>query len=221
MNRSTLVSNLLTGILVVCATVVTAAVLRRELLDPPLPAQAAAVAALRQIDDWEALAAEGAVMGPADAPVRIVEFSDFQCPFCRVVQETLAAVRARHPDRVAIVYRHLPLDALHPHARAAANAVECAGEQGRFAEYHDGLFAAQDSIGVRSWDHFAEEAGLPDLDAFRQCVAENRYADRVERDALLAAELGLEATPTLIVNGTVYSGAPPEEELERLVRAAR
>jgi protein-disulfide isomerase len=220
MNRSTLVSNFLTGILVVCATVVTAAVLRREFLEPPLPAQAAG-AALRQIDDWESLASEGAVMGSADAPVRIVEFSDFQCPFCRVVQETLAAVRARHPDRVAIVYRHLPLDALHPHARAAANAVECAGEQGRFAEYHDGLFATQDSIGVRPWDRYAEEARLPDLDAFRQCVAENRYADRVERDARLAAELGLDATPSLIVNGTLYSGAPSEAELERLVQAAQ
>lgn len=220
MNRNTLLSNLLTGILVVCAVLVTAAVLRREFLDPPLPAQAA-VTALRQVDDWEALAREGAVMGPADAPVRIVEFSDFQCPFCRVVQETLAAVRSRHPDRVAIVYRHLPLDAIHPHARAAANAVECAGEQGRFAEYHDRLFALQDSIGTLPWDRYAADVAVPDLEAFRRCVAENRYAERVERDARLAAELGLDVTPTLIVNGTVYAGAPSEEELERLVDGAR
>lgn len=216
MNRTTLLSNLLTGILVVCAVLVTAVVLRRELLDPPLPAEAA-VSALRQVEDWEELAREGAVMGPADAPVRIVEFSDFQCPFCRVVQETLAAVRSRHPERVAIVYRHLPLDAIHPHARAAANAVECAGEQGRFAEYHDRLFALQDSIGTTPWDRYAADAAVPDLEAFRRCVAENRYADRVERDARLAAELGLDVTPTLIVNGTVYPGAPTKEELERLV----
>lgn len=218
MNRTTLLSNLLTGILVVCAVLVTAVVLRRELLDPPLPAEAA-VSALRQVEDWEELAREGTVMGPADAPVRIVEFSDFQCPFCRVVQETLAAVRSRHPERVAIVYRHLPLDAIHPHARAAANAVECAGEQGRFAEYHDRLFELQDSIGTMPWDRYAADAAVPDLEAFRRCVTENRYADRVERDARLAAELGLDVTPTLIVNGTIYPGAPTEEELERLVAA--
>lgn len=219
MNRNTLLSDLLTGILVVCAVLVTAVVLRRELLDPPLPAEAA-VSALRQVEGWEELAREGAVMGPADAPVRIVEFSDFQCPFCQVVQETLAAVRSRHPERVAIVYRHLPLDAIHPHARAAANAVECAGEQGRFEAYHDRLFALQDSIGTTPWDRYAADAAVPDLEAFRRCVAENRYAERVERDARLAAELGLDVTPTLIVNGTIFPGAPTEEELERLVAGA-
>lgn len=218
MNRSALLSNLATGLLVACAVAVTAAVLRREFL---AAAPAPAAAEPRRIDDWKPLAREGARMGSAEAPVTIVEFSDFQCPFCRTVQAPLAAVRARHGDRVAIVFRHLPLDAIHPHARAAANAAECAGEQGRFEAYHDRLFAAQDSIGTTPWERFAADAAVPDLAAFESCVAEDRYAARVERDARLGAELGLEATPTLIVNGTVYSGAPSEAELERLVAAAR
>jgi NhaA family Na+:H+ antiporter len=218
MNRSTLLSNLATGVLVACAVAVTTAVLRREFLAAAPPPAAAEP---RRIDDWEPLAREGARMGSAGAPVSIVEFSDFQCPFCRTVQGPLAAARARHGDRVAIVFRHLPLDAIHPHARAAANAAECAGDQGRFEAYHDLLFARQDSIGITPWARFAADAGVPDLPQFEACVAEERHADRVERDARLATALGLEATPTLIVNGTVYSGAPDEAELERLIAAAR
>ena len=218
MKPSTMMSNLATGLLVLSALTITGLLVRREFFASPPPS--AAVTELRQLDDWAGLAAAGTRMGPADAPVEIVEFSDFQCPFCAVVQETLAAVRARHPDRVAVVYRHFPLDAIHPHARGAANAAECAGEQDAFEPYHDLLFTAQDSIGRRGWDRFAEEAGVPDLDAFRRCVEEARYASRVERDAQAAAELGLDATPTLIVNGTVYSGAPDEAELERLVNRA-
>lgn len=218
MRRSDLLSNLATGILVLCAVAVTALLARREFFAAPPPQTA--VTELRQLDDWTALAEEGTRTGPADAPVQIVEFSDFQCPFCAVVQETLATIRERHPETVAVVYRHFPLDAIHPHARAAGLAVECAGEQGRFEAYHDALFAAQDSIGRKGWDRFAAESGIGDLDAFRRCVEEERYAARVSRDAEVAAELELEATPTLIVNGAVFSGAPTLDELERLVSDA-
>jgi protein-disulfide isomerase len=218
MKQSSALSNLATGVLVVCAVAITALLVRREFFSAPPPR--AAVTELRQLTDWAPLAEEGTRMGPADAPVQIVEFSDFQCPFCAVVQETLATVRARHPERVAVVYRHFPLDAIHPHARTAGAAAECAGEQGRFEPYHDLLFARQDSIGRTPWDRFAEEAGVPDLDAFRRCVDEGRHAERVDRDARVAAELELEATPTLIVNGAIFTGAPSEAELERLVQNA-
>jgi protein-disulfide isomerase len=213
-----ILSNVATGVLVVCAVAITALVARREFFMAP-PASGA-VTELRQLDRWSHLAETGARMGPADAPVVIVEFSDFQCRFCAVVQTALAAIRTRYPERVAVVYRHFPLDAIHPHARAAANAAECAGEQGRFEAYHDALFAAQDSIGRTPWERFAEITAVADLDAFRRCIEENRYGVRVEQDAQLAAQLGLEATPTLIVNGVVYTGAPSEAELERLVLAA-
>jgi protein-disulfide isomerase len=217
MNRETL-SKLVTTLLVGCAMVVTAAVIKREFL----PSAAAAPAQdhrPRRLENAAALAATGQVRGRPEAPVKIVEFSDFQCPFCARARDVIENVRRRHPDRVAVVFRHFPLDAIHPHARTAALASECAAEQGRFHAYYDALFARQDSIGTRPWEAFAADAGLRDLPAFRQCVSSRRHAGAVERDARVAAELGLEVTPSLIVNGELRPGLPTEEELEAWVLA--
>lgn len=220
MSRKDVVGNLLTGVLVVCALVITAVVVRREFFGLPAPV-AAALAEPRETGRWDELAAsDGHWEGPADAPVRIVEFSDFQCRFCARVQPTLEAVREKYGDRVAVAYRHFPLDAIHPHARAAGLAVECAGEQGRFKAYHDALFARQDSIGTTGWDAFAREAGVPDAAAFEACMAEGRWNDRVARHAALGESVGVDVTPTLIVNGRVLSGAVPQAELERWIDRA-
>lgn len=219
MNRKQIASNLLTGVLVGCAVLVTAAVVKREFLSSAAAAPGPDLRP-RKLENAAALASAGQVMGSPDAPVKIVEFSDFQCPFCARAQATIETVRRRHPDRVAVVFRHFPLDAIHPHARTAALAAECAAEQGRFHAYHDALFAAQDSIGVRAWDEFAAQAGVGNLPAFRECVASRRHAPAVERDARVAAGLGLQVTPSLIVNGELRPGLPTEEDLERWVLAA-
>jgi protein-disulfide isomerase len=218
MTRNQLTSTLVTGVLVSCAVLITAAVVKREFL-PSAAAAAGPDLRPRTLENAAALAQTGQVMGRPDAPVKIVEFSDFQCPFCARAQEVIENVRRRHPDRVAVVFRHFPLDAIHPHARTAAMASECAAEQGRFHAYHDALFARQDSIGTRPWEAFAGDAGLRDLPAFRQCVDSRRHAAAVERDARVAAELGLEVTPSLIVNGELRPGLPTEEDLERWVLA--
>jgi protein-disulfide isomerase len=219
MSHKNAVSTLLTGVLVCCALLITAAVVKREFLSSATAAPGPDLRP-RKLENAAALAAIGQVMGRADAPVKIVEFSDFQCPFCARAQEVIEKVRRRHPDRVAVVFRHFPLDAIHPHARTAAMASECAAEQGRFHAYHDALFARQDSIGVRAWDAFATEAGVRDLPAFRECVVSRRHAAAVERDARVAAELGLQVTPSLIVDGELRPGLPTEEDLERWVLAA-
>lgn len=218
MTRNQLTSTLVTGVLVTCAVLITAAVVKREFL-PSAAAAPGPDLRPRKLQNAAALAQKGQVMGRPDAPVKIVEFSDFQCPFCARAQEVIENVRRRHPDRVAVVFRHFPLDAIHPHARTAAMASECAAEQGRFHAYHDALFARQDSIGTRAWEAFAADAGLRDLPAFRQCVDSRRHAAAVERDARVAAELGLEVTPSLIVNGELRPGLPTEEDLERWVLA--
>jgi protein-disulfide isomerase len=218
MNRE-LISKLVTALLVTCALIVTAAVVKREFL-PSAAAAPGSDLRPRKLENAATLAATGQVMGRPDAPVKIVEFSDFQCPYCARAQEVIERVRRRHPERVAVVFRHFPLDAIHPHARTAAMASECAAEQGRFHAYHDALFSRQDSIGARTWEAFATDAGLRDLPAFRQCVDSRRHAAAVERDAKIAAELGLEVTPSLIVNGELRVGLPTEDELERWVLAA-
>lgn len=150
--------NAATAVLVLCAVVVTSVVVRREFFSPePAPHRYAAVT------NWADYAEDGHRSGPADASVTIVTFSDFQCPACRVLETNLQLLQARHPDRVAVVYRHLPL-ASHPFAIAAARASECAAAQQRFQEYRNALYARQDSIGVASWARFAVIADVPDLD---------------------------------------------------------
>ncbi len=213
-------SRLTTGLLVACAVLVTAAVVKREFFPALAAASQAASTAPRAVDNWAEINAAGKVLGPPDAPVRIIEFSDFQCPFCARYQETLRAVRARYPDQVAVVYRHFPLDEIHPHARAAALASECAGEQGRFEAYHDALFAWQDSIGVRAWDRFAADAAVPDAEAFRRCVADGRLMARVDRDAAVAERTRITVTPSLVIDGTLLPGVVSRAELERRIADA-
>ena len=212
-------ADLATGLMVCCALLMTVAVVHREFFAAPATAQADTRP--RPVDNWEQLTAAGRRMGPADAPVQIVEFSDFQCPFCATFAATLKKARARYPDRISVLYRHYPIQQIHPHARTAGLAAECAGEQGRFEAYHDALFAAQDSIGTRAWERFAAEAAIPDLDAFTRCVREERLLANVDRDAALAEESGIRLTPTIVVNGTLIPGALSEAELEEWITGRR
>ena len=211
-----LLSHVTNAVLVVCAIVVTGAVVKREFLPQP-SAPGSAPAAPRRIAGGEDLTRGVRLLGRADAPVKIVAFSDFQCPFCSTFHQTLQRVRARHPDRVAVAYRHLPLDAIHPHARAAGLAAECAGEQGRFESYADLLFAQQDVIGQKEWRRFAEEARVPEVPSFDACMAERRWADEIDRDARMAAAMNIQVTPTFIINGTLVPGATPEADLEKWI----
>jgi protein-disulfide isomerase len=215
MNR-TLISDLATGLVVTCALLVTAAVLKRELASKP----AGPDLRPRRVTEWPALVSAGRWLGRSDAPVRIVEFSDFQCPFCARTHPAVEAVRRRHPDRVAVLFRHFPLDGIHPYARQAAVASECAGEQGAFEAYSNALFAQQDSIGSKSWSQFAAEAGVRDSAAFGRCVAEMRPAANVDRDVRAGQAVRIEVTPTLVINGVLYPGAVTETELERLISRA-
>jgi len=212
----TLLPNQATGLMVACALVVTAAVVHREFFAGSAAASPPDTTP-RPVDNWTELASTGLRMGPADAPVTIVEFSDFECPFCATFSETLRRVRAKYPGRVTVLYRHYPIDELHPNARTAGLAAECAAVQGRFESYHDRLFAQQDSIGKKPWERFAIEAGVPDLAAFTGCVDEGRLMTNVERDAALAEATGIRLTPSLVIGGTLIPGAISEPELERWI----
>lgn len=218
MSTKNLVSNLATGLMVLCALAVTGMAVRNNFF-PPNSGQAREQGP-RTIRDWRQYAQNGAVLGSADAPVTIVEFSDFQCPFCAGLSKTIRDMQARQPNRFRVVYRHFPL-AQHTHAVAAGTAAECAGEQGRFAEYHDLLFSHQDSIGERPWARFATAAGVADTIAFNRCIAGPAARARVEADAKTAAKLELPGTPSLIVNGRLYSGAISEAELDSMIAGAR
>jgi protein-disulfide isomerase len=170
------------------------------------------------------VAAEGPSVGPAGAPVTIVEFSDFQCPYCARAGAVVKQIHERYPTQVQFFYRHLPLERIHPNARGAAEASGCADAQGRFWDYHDKLFANQRALSAADLQRYAKELGL-DTAAFEQCVKERKFQAQVDRDLAAAAEAASSAgkrglgTPAYFVNGILLTGAKPVEDFYRLIDA--
>lgn len=171
----------------------------------------------KRVENWRQLGDAGTRMGPTAAPVTIVEFSDFECPYCRVASGSLHELRRWYASDVAIVYRHLPI---HEHAHAAAVASECAGRAGQFEAYHDALFAQVDSIGKKGWTRFALESGISDTAQFTLCLADSTVDALVRRDSLAAMQLGTHETPTFLINDLMVMGNPGFEQLNEYVKAA-
>jgi protein-disulfide isomerase len=162
------------------------------------------------------VAALGPSRGPAGAPVTIVEFSDFQCPYCRRAGPIVEEVLTRYPDDVRVVYRHLPLESIHPRARPAARASICAEQQGLFWEFHDAVFAGPNALADGDLRQLAEEIGA-DLDAYDACLASSAHDERVDADLAAARELGITGTPAFLVNGVLLRGAQPVAAFERVI----
>lgn len=146
------------------------------------------------------------VAGPPDAPLELVMYGDFECPYCAAAQSILARVRARLGDDLRFAWRHLPLEELHPHARHAAEAAEAAGAQGAFWEMHDALFAARGRLTDVDLAQHARGLGL-DAERVAAELREGTHAERVARDAGFARRAGLTATPAFFVNGRRHEGA--------------
>ncbi len=153
--------------------------------------------------------------GPDDAPVTIIEFSDFQCPFCRRVQPTLAKLQETYGDKLRWSFKDLPLISIHPDAVKAAEAARCAGDQGKFWEYRAAMFALN-RIDRGVFDQTAEEVGL-DAGRFAACLDADTYTEAVHADLQEAESLGLSGTPAFLINGVLLSGAQPYEEFEAVI----
>jgi protein-disulfide isomerase len=161
--------------------------------------------------------------GPANAPVTIVEFSDFECPYCSRVVPTLKKIEEHYGPKVRIVFRDLPLTQIHKNAAKAAEAGSCAHEQGKFWEMHDKLFANQASLSVDDLKKTALALGL-EPQAFNTCLDSGRHTPEWQADAAEAASVGVGSTPAFLVNGRLLSGAQAydnfvkviDEELERV-----
>jgi protein-disulfide isomerase len=159
--------------------------------------------------------ADDPVRGSAKAPVTIVVFSDFQCPFCARVGPTLAQVEETYGDKVRIVWKHQPLS-FHASALPAAEAAEAAREQGKFWPMHDRLFAAQRELSPQTYERLAREVGL-DLVRFKDATRSGKGRGRIEEDQKLASAVGAQATPTLFVNGEKVEGAVPFATLKAVI----
>jgi protein-disulfide isomerase len=144
--------------------------------------------------------------GPTSAPVTVVEYGDFECPYCGQAEPVIRQLLAQFGDELRYVFRHLPLIDVHEHAQLAAEAAEAAGAQGRFWEMHDLLFAHQDALGLDDLDGYAAELGL-DVEHFSRELRSRRHAQRVARDVESADQSGVAGTPTFFINGHRHHGA--------------
>ena len=164
------------------------------------------------------VATNGPALGPEDAPITIVEFSDYQCSFCRRAEPTVKQVLEQYGDQVRFVYKHYPLESIHPLARGASEAASCAEDQGRFWEYHELIFTSANGLEPPALDGYAKELEL-DLDVFHACMAEGRQTARVSRDLADGNRAGVKSTPTFFVNGIQIKGAQPFSEFQRIIES--
>lgn len=169
-----------------------------------------------------AIEANDPAIGSASAPVTLVEFTDFQCPYCGQVQATLQQLRATYGDRLRFVLKQLPLQ-MHPQARLAAEASLCANDQGKFVEARDWLFGHRNGVTAEALKTWASEAKL-DQAAFASCLGEHKHAKTVDDDLAYATGIEVSSTPTFFINGRLFAGARPLDSFkavidEELVRA--
>lgn len=204
------------NIITVCVTALAIVVGGNRVLemitDPPEPFESV------EVEGWHRFGSAGHRAGTSEATVVIVEFFDFTCPYCQEAALGLELLRDRYSEDVAVVYRHVVSN--RPNSLLAAVTSECAARFGRFMQFHDAVMARRDSIGAKTWSAWAEQAGVPDTVAFGECVAETTGSPAIRRDTLAARELGVRATPTILVNDRMFEGYPGFDRLHDAVREA-
>jgi protein-disulfide isomerase len=171
------------------------------------------------------LTAEDPSVGSSSAPVTLVEFSDFQCPFCQRLAPTIKQVQKAYGDKVRIVWKDFPLTQIHPQAFKAGEAAHCAGDQGKFWEFHDRLFANQDALQPSDLKQHASALGQ-NATTFASCLDSSKHGERVRNGVALGSRLGVNSTPTTYINGRLVAGAQPYEAFvavidEELARAKK
>ena len=154
--------------------------------------------------------------GVTDAPVTLVEFSDFHCPFCKRVQTTLKELQGRYPGKIKHVFRNFPIDALHPQARRAAEAARCAQDQGKFWEYHDMLFTRAPQAAPDDLKRYATQVGLNEGE-FDHCLSVGVHQAMVQYDLDEGSKLGISGTPAFFINGRPFIGAQSAESFVRMI----
>lgn len=164
------------------------------------------------------VASNDRIRGNKKAPITIVEFSDYQCPFCSKFHDTMKQVMQNYPDKVRWVYKHFPLESIHPIAKKAAEAAECAGDQNKFWEFSDEVFANQSSLSVGYLSTIAKKLGL-NTGKFESCLSSGKYVKKVENDMSEGQKLGVRGTPGSFINGKSIPGAVPYSQIESMIKA--
>ena len=213
-------SYLIPASIIVGAAIIGGAVLYTA--SPSVPRESPRVVDTTGGVDLSNLEDDDPVLGSARAPVVIVEFGDFQCPYCkRFHDEARVEIVKKYVNtgKAKIVYRDFPIENIHLAARPAAEASECADDQGKFWEYHDALYTRQASITTMDFVALAAELGM-DKKKFADCVSIRKYQDEVTADYQAGVKAGVDGTPAFFINGAKISGAQPFSVFETAIEAA-
>jgi protein-disulfide isomerase len=159
------------------------------------------------------------IQGPADAPVTLLEYGDYECPYCGAAYPIVKEVQARIGERLRFVFRNFPITTSHPHAERAAEAAEAAAAQGSFWRMHDVLYENQKRLGDEDLRTYAQQVGL-DLDVFDRELAEHVHTARVQEDFMSGVRSGVNGTPTFYVNGARYDDSYDLDTLLGALEAA-
>jgi protein-disulfide isomerase len=171
----------------------------------------------QQVVRYEVPIDDDPALGPQNAAITIVEFSDYECPYCRRWHsEVYPNLRDAYAEQVRFVYRDFPLSSIHPNAFPAAEAANCANEQGAFWDFHEMLFSMELGLGSEAYQAYASRLGL-DASAFSECLESGRFGGEVQADYDFAAELGVRSTPTFFINGIAVVGAQPFEVFQQVI----
>ncbi len=183
----------------------------------PAPSAVAAVGEPQAPTRLEVSADDDAALGPADAPITIIEFSDYNCPYCEKWHvETFQPLMAAYPDQIRFVYRDFPITSQE--STVAAQAAECAGEQDAYWSFHDSLLSGGLDLGREAYEQYAARLGL-DVEALLACLDSGTFDDEVQADARYAAGLGVSGTPTFFINGLPLVGAQPLSEFQAVIES--
>ncbi|HSQ29632.1 MAG TPA: thioredoxin domain-containing protein [Gemmatimonadaceae bacterium] len=172
------------------------------------------------VANWQTYASVGNRVGANQAPVQIVAFVDYECPFCKRIDPDLRAVQRQNPAQIAIIYRNLPLVNIHHNARVAAMASECAAEQHAFEQFSAALYNESQLVDRHDWVAIAVKARVPAIDSLERCVDQERFRSRLVEDSVAAKALGVVATPTLLINGRLFAGTLTAAEIDREIQLA-
>ena len=157
------------------------------------------------------------ILGPENAAITIIQFADFECPFCAEWQsEVWPEIVKTFPDQVRLVFRDFPLYGMHPNAESAAEAANCASDQNAYWEYHDKLFEAENGLGMNALKQYANDVGM-DVEEFTECMESNRFINEVKADYDFATGIGISSVPTFFINGIPIVGAQPFSVFKQII----
>ena len=162
------------------------------------------------------VASGGSSTGPADAPITVVEFSDFECPFCKRADPIVRQMLERYPTQVRFIYRDFPLDRIHQKARGAAEAARCAGEQGKYWDYHHLLFDKSPALTPDDLKNYAKQLGLDEA-KFDECISQHRFKDVIEADLKAGEGASVSGTPAFFINGLPVAGVRSIDEIAKAI----